>query len=473
MRMRLTLTFTAAVALFLLGADAALIGYTCHAAQVRSYRALHHSLDRAEDTLTGDEDEVLEHDPSAAGAPPGALAVEAVRLARGAPGDPAEDVAIVVTDARSGQTWRSGRDFGGTLPEAQPLAEGGGWHIRRQRIAAPGADGKPTEYVVTVGIPWARVTAALTAQAALLLALSLLVVLLVAGGTSVLVGRTLRPIDDLARQAAQDATAAPPDRLRLSAPSRDAEVVRLVGTLNGLLDRIAESAAQKGRFYAAASHELRTPLHVLAGQTELALSRTRTAAEYRDALVDVQAQAERLVSLVQSLLVLNRLERFPSETLGEPVDIAALCRRLHAQFAPQMAARGLHVTMELPTDAGAATIQAPAEHVEILLRNLFENAARYTRPEGAVRLCLAPEGSDRWLRFDLFNECPPFEINNMDQLFEPFFRPDASRSSRTGGNGLGLSLCKALAEANGWRLTLRQEAGGVRAVVLFGEGAAA
>ena len=88
-----------------------------------------------------------------------------------------------------------------------------------------------------------------------------------------MVGRTLSPIDRLSRQAA--AASVESLDVRLAAPSRDAEVVRLVATLNGLLQRLSDAAESRGRFYAAASHELRNPLQALLGHVEVTLDKER------------------------------------------------------------------------------------------------------------------------------------------------------------------------------------------------------
>jgi signal transduction histidine kinase len=122
--------------------------------------------------------------------------------------------------------------------------------------------------------------------------------------------------------------------------------------------------------------------------------------------------------------------------------------------------------LRLETAIGDAEVRASPTHVAMLVRNLIENAVRYAPTEGivAVHLEATPEGP----RLDVYNDgslpadLPP------ERLFEPFYRADASRSAATGGNGLGLTICKALADKNGWRLLLQREPDGVRAIVDFG-----
>lgn len=293
------------------------------------------------------------------------------------------------------------------------------------------------------------------------LLLSLCTVLVVACGAWVLVGRTLSPIRRLAVQAS--AASVENLQVRLQAPSRDAELVELVDTLNGLLSRLAETAAMKGRFYAAASHELRTPLQALSGHLEVALSRCRTAEEYETFLHEAHRQTARLTSLVMDLLLLHQLDTAAARP-QEPVDLAEVCDGALGQLAPLIDARGLRLSVDL---APGVEIPAIPNHAEILVRNLVENAVKYASAGGEVSLSLTA-GSEP-TRLEVFNECPPIPEWKPQKLFEPFYRSDTARSARTGGNGLGLAICQAIAVVNGWTITLQQELRGVRAVTTFGE----
>jgi two-component system OmpR family sensor kinase len=233
----------------------------------------------------------------------------------------------------------------------------------------------------------------------------------------------------------------------------------LVATLNGLLGRLSETAASKGRFYSAASHELRTPLQALSGHLELSLSKPRTSDEYHAVVDEAYAQTRRLISLVQDLLMLNQLDVTTSRLPRDMVNLTELCERTVSQMAPVVAERRLRIDESIQPDV---EITALPTHADMLVRNLVENAMKYASEGGQVRLQLGGT------TLDIYDECPPIPIQDLDQLFEPFYRPDLSRQSATGGNGLGLAICKALAIANGWRLSLHQEAAGIRAVVEFG-----
>lgn len=332
------------------------------------------------------------------------------------------------------------------------------WPRRREdgwRVVVVEAD---TETVV-IGQPWGRTERMLQSQNRMLIAVSMGAIAVAAIGAWLLVGWTLSPIGRLTQQA--QAASGDNFHVRLSAPSQDAEIVSLVSTLNGLLARQAETVATRGRFYAAASHELRTPLQALSGHLELAIQRERTAEEYARVVEEAHTQTGRLSSLVRDLLLLNQLEAAPLPQ-RVPVDIAELCQKVLENSAPLIEARHLNLRTIFPSEA---SFTAPPNHAEMLVRNLIENALKYANEGGIVQVRI--ESAAGTVALSIFDACPPLPDWNPEKLFEPFYRPDASRNSKTGGNGLGLAICRAIADANGWQVKLSQQPDGVLVQVLF------
>ncbi|MHB2018332.1 MAG: TolC family protein [Candidatus Xenobia bacterium] len=288
---------------------------------------------------------------------------------------------------------------------------------------------------------------------AMLLGLLALAALVTGGvGAWLVVGRSLAPISLLCHEVER----ATPDHV-LAAPSKDAELVGLVGVLNDLLAREREALRVKGQFYAAASHELRTPLQALSGHLELSLSRPRREAEYREALTEAHHQSQRLVRLVRDLLLLTQVESSPPPP-DEAVPVAEVCRETVEALAPLAQARQLQVQLETPSEL---VVQAPLSHLDMLVRNLVENAMRYASLHGQVTV-----RTDDGLH--VFEECDVPPDWDAERLFEPFYRPPDSIRSNPEGTGLGLALCRALARAHGWTLSLKRVARGVEAVVRFG-----
>lgn len=417
MRARLTAAFATAFALLVLAGNVAFIGYMRVTAQRDADALLRASLLRFRSEVApnasrasalaelGEEREELH-----------ANGVVAILIA--------PDGRIVMQTERNAPDW--------------PVI-GNNW---RARSTQTGND------TLILAVPWGGVEKSLRRAAVALAALSALALIFAAGAAWWLIGRTLSPIRALSRQA----TSASTDTLRVSltAPSNDAELVELVETLNGMLGRLADVSESRGRFYAAASHELRTPLQALQGHLELALSRDRDPAEYRTALNEAREQTERLTKLVRDLLMLNRLHSAPSPPEIEFVNLAEICARTLAMLRPAVTARHLRINADLDD---RFELRAAPTYVEMLLRNLLENAVKYTPAGGAVAVTIVT-GSPT--RIDIRNDCGLGESVDAAKLFDPFYRPDASRTSDTGGNGLGLAICKAICDASGWTISITQ-----------------
>ena len=286
------------------------------------------------------------------------------------------------------------------------------------------------------------------------------VVLAVGFGTWFMVGRVLSPIRQLARQAgtasAEHLTA------KLEIPSGDSEMVDLVDTLNGLLDRVYQEAELKGRFYAAASHELRTPLQALSGHLELSLSRPRSAEEYEAVVKESYTQTRRLISLTQSLLFLHQIDSRTNAT-ESPVNLSEACESALEMMHSQMMKR--HLVLEESMTQNLY-IEAIPSHAEVLARNLIENASKYASEGGTIKILLHVVNDN--IILEVVNDFPENVKIATENIFQPFYRDDTSRNSKTGGNGLGLAICRAIAVANGWEVGITQEAGKIRATVNFG-----
>ena len=290
--------------------------------------------------------------------------------------------------------------------------------------------------------------------------LSFIILSAASAGAWFLVGRTLAPLEALSQQALsrQSQSNSLGAQAPLQSPSNDWEMTHLVSTINGLLARTDADMRAKARFYAAASHELRTPLQSLSGFLELGLSRERSQVEYRDALQEAHAQSRDLITLVNDLLTLNQLENVAAPVSGDEVDVADVVERTLQRLQSFIGQKHLVLSFE---SCAPGVLHAPWSHVEMLLRNLLENAVKYAANGG--RLSVSCEKN----RFEVFNECAPTAGWDDEKIFEPFFRPDASRNSQTGGNGLGLAICKAICEANNWQLHIKQTPTGVRACIRF------
>ncbi len=410
----MTLAFSASIGLLLLIASSALIGYITNDIEGDADRELNQISFTIHRELTTEHEVNVEK-----------ILARERRLF-------GERLGVTIVDS-SGKVVQSSARFAPPWPHTAS----DGW-----RVVTTSADGK----TALVGMDWTLPAAALRKQKLSIVVFSLIIMLAASSGAWALVGNTLSPIGRLSYQAhaASGATL----QVHLEAPSNDAEIVELVQTLNGMLARLSDATAQRGRFYAAASHELRTPLQALSGHLELAASRPRTAEEYRDAVAEAHSQTTRLVNLTRDLLLLNQLDGAVAPPLEE-LQLASVCDRTLRQFSGVIVARNLKLNW---SDTQELTINAAPTHVEMVVRNLAENAVKYAEQGGEVDVRIDPDGP----AIEIFNSCLPVPGWVPERTFEPLYRPDASRNSATGGNGLGLTICKAVCDLNHWPLQVSQ-----------------
>ncbi len=428
MRTRMTVAFAVSTSLLMAIACVIIHQYAFHAAERTSNRLLLTTARKIREDLTDDERKVRISE----------LVQEEHETLE------PNNMALVVEDAHGAvmDSSQSGK-------RGLPLQSNEEW-----RIAS--VDFPP--YKIIIGMSWKRTKQALNRQAILLIELGIFVTTVATIGAWLLVGRTLSPIGSLARQARSASVDSL--QLRLNASSEDVEIVDLVSTLNGMLLRISDTVATKGRFLAAASHELRTPLQALSGHLELALNRERSASEYRAFIEEANGYSRRLNDLTHDLLLLHQLDASTTTKKSE-VDLADICERTILLLRPRIQESGLVVETIMLDDA---FIMAAPTHAEMLVRNLIDNAVKYASGGDVLRVRLYVSDG---LCLSVHNPCAPLSESDMTRLFEPFYRPDRARNSSTGGTGLGLAICKAIAEANQWKLMLVQEDNGITANVFF------
>lgn len=270
-----------------------------------------------------------------------------------------------------------------------------------------------------------------------------------------LASRALSPIDRVTR-AAQDISAHDLSR-RLGLDLPDDEVGRLARTLDGMIARLDAAFARQRQFTADASHELRTPLTAIRGQIDVALQRPRDAAAYEAVLATINDQVDRMTRLVGGLLMLARTDAGVLTPERAPVDVAETVNAVAAQMRPLAEAKGL--TLSAAAEAGAR-VQGDADLLLQMLMNLTDNAIKYT-VAGGVRLSCEETGDAVTIRVS--DTGPGIPAEHRDRVFERFYRVSASRDQ--GGAGLGLAICRWIAEAHGGTIQLEPSTTGSTFVV--------
>jgi two-component system OmpR family sensor kinase len=235
------------------------------------------------------------------------------------------------------------------------------------------------------------------------------------------------------------------------------EVRPLVQELNLLFKRVGTAFEAQQNFVADAAHELRTPLAALKLQI-LSLARA-DCSEARDVAIGrLSAGVERASRLVEQLLVLARTEAADAKL--EPVSLTDLAKRAVGDMAGGAQARNIDLGLE---QADEATVQGQGDALVILLRNLVDNAVKYTPAGGTVDVSVLGGPAPRLVVEDSGPGIPPEE---RERVFHRFYRVPGSEAQ---GSGLGLAIIRAIAERHGAKLALdaSERLGGLKATVEF------
>ena len=274
--------------------------------------------------------------------------------------------------------------------------------------------------------------------------------------TALVIARSLRPMvqlaGDLDSRRADDMTPLP----LVATPS---ELQPFIASINGLLQRMKVLMDQQRRFVADAAHELRTPITALSLQAEN-LDLVDLPESARDRLAALKEGMARTKHLLEQLLALARHEAAPSgEAAVVPLDRAV--KDVVADVLPEATRKGIDLGFQLIEPI--ATLGEPVM-ITAMVRNLIDNAVRFTPHGGRIDVGVYREGSEAVLQIE--DSGPGIPPGDIDRIFEPFFR--GSRPTED-GTGLGLSIVKRIVDRLGGSIVLENMSGatltGLRAMV--------
>ena len=312
------------------------------------------------------------------------------------------------------------------------------------RVAAAQVVAHDRAYHVTVAAPMRPAYAALNQFHQLLLGLLPSLIALAGVGGYWVSRRALAPVDQVTR-AVQAITVQSLGR-RLDLPRANDELRRLATTFNDVLERLEVAVADIVRFTADASHELRTPVSLIRTTTDLALRYERTPDEYRRALSDIGGHAQHMSELVSDLLVLARTDAGIEPHGASPVDVTETASRAIKDISDVAASRSVTIVATVPEGSIFVTGDEPS--FKRLLLILLENAVKYSRPSGEVRLRVETGAGAEPGRVvvAVCDDGIGIDPAERSKLFERFFRGNRARQHAPDGTGLGLAIAHAIVQ---------------------------
>jgi len=247
---------------------------------------------------------------------------------------------------------------------------------------------------------------------------------------------------------------------RASVDTRD-EIGALAEHVNQLAGTLEKNRTARQRWMADIAHELRTPVTILKGEIE-ALSDGVRKADLRMS-TSLRDEVNQLSSLIHDLQILALSDAGALNIQKASVDLSNLVSQCVDSFRDRLTAR--QITIELQLTEGLI-LSADQPRLRQLLHNMLENSSRYVNEAGQVRVSLTQNQAGAELVLE--DSGPGLENEQVERLFERFYRVDGSRSRSSGGTGLGLSICKNIVEAHGGSIqATHSEMGGLKLRIIL------
>ncbi len=263
--------------------------------------------------------------------------------------------------------------------------------------------------------------------------------------------RTFRPIEKIVATAnsindADDLT----DRIALKKGPK--EMKQLAGAFDRMFERLEKVFDAERQFTSDASHELRTPTAIILAECDRAKRKAETPEDYRESIDNISEQGRRMSALIDELLGITRLQQGTERYPLSKGDLSEFVTLSSEEFVP---ADDRGIRMETEIEPGIEC-SFNASLMSRVIYNLLQNAYKYGRDNGYVRLTLGREGSDAVIRVK--DNGIGIKKEDLDKIWQRFWQADSSRGSE-GGNGLGLAMVKEIAELHGGSVTAESTEG--------------
>jgi signal transduction histidine kinase len=268
--------------------------------------------------------------------------------------------------------------------------------------------------------------------------------------SSFLAGRSIKPIRSIIATSGRITRNNLNERVVL--PSQKDELHELSSTINELLDRLENTIERERQFTSDASHELRTPLSTLRGTLEVLVRKPRNQQEYEDKINFSISVIDFMTLTLEQLLLLARMENPITIAQKNNVFLSTLIDDILTKYKKEITKKELKVNLELD-DAEESTVHR--YYATLILDNIIENAIKYSNDLGTIYISL--QRKENHIICIIEDEGIGIRKDNINKLYDNFYRSDALEHKHISGNGLGLSIVKKSAEAIGAQITIESE----------------
>jgi two-component system heavy metal sensor histidine kinase CusS len=273
--------------------------------------------------------------------------------------------------------------------------------------------------------------------------------------------RGLRPLEEMKRSLERIG----PTHLRERVASYNwpRELQPMAVAFDEMLKRLDDSFTRLSQFSADLAHELRTPIANMLGEAQVALSRDRSAADYRETIESTIGECERLSGIVDNLLFVARADAATEPVTRKRFDARAAVEKIAAFY--ETIAEDRHVAISC---SGQGEISADPALFERAVGNLVDNALRFTPENGSIQIALAEHATD--FEIAVRDNGSGIAPEHLPRVFDRFYRAESSRGSD--GAGLGLALVKSIVDLHGGTASIQSEIGhGTTVSLTFPKGA--
>ncbi|MCF6268331.1 MAG: ATP-binding protein [Melioribacteraceae bacterium] len=276
-----------------------------------------------------------------------------------------------------------------------------------------------------------------------------------------LAGKNIQPIVNITETTNRITKNNLSERVKL--PETKDELYTLSNSINELLDRMQNAFEREKQFTNDASHELRTPLSVIKGTLEVLVRKPRKEEEYKEKINYCISEIDNMSERVDQLLLLARFDKANISLRKETMPVLSLIDNAIYRHRKLIEEKNIHILIE---DESQAKVETDPYYVDMILENIISNSAKYSHRDGAIKIITLKENGK--VIIEVTDYGVGIKEEDLESVFNPFFRSNSLNHKHIAGSGLGLSIVKKASEVLKIKVKLQNHSeNGIKAQIFF------